>query len=75
MSTEPLSCSFNPIHHGHTICILPIPTGTQPDHVTWGTDRHITEVRDVHQDSLGRYYIYIPHMDDPCYLGIHYTKS
>ena len=58
-----------------TICMLPIPTGTQPDRVTLGTDRHTTEMQSIHQDSLGRYYIYIPHMDDSYYLGIHYTKE
>ena len=60
---------------GRTVCILPTPTGTRPDQVMLGTDRHTTEVQSIHQDSLGRYYIYTPHVDDSCYLGIHYTKE
>ena len=44
-------CLQNPYHahliqsiDGDTICILPIPTGTQPDRVTLGTEHHTTEV-------------------------------
>ena len=75
MSTKPYRAYLTRSIDGHTICILPTPTGTQPNQVTLGTGHHTTKVRSVYQDSLGRYYIYTPHINDSCYLGIHYTKE
>ena len=60
-----------------TICILPIPVGTYPENVVWGTHSSFTSVSPIFQDSLGKYYIHVP-IESPsqhCYLGVKYMKN